>query len=153
VHARGTLGDPYSHPYPARAVVIVDDQATPQQRAALLSFARQAGGDLVANIVRIESAPVELVVPQHGTAVLRAGYAATVRTRALNDGDHLCGNEQTYYPPLTSLVHSMPAVAVTDEFRGSGLGTTWELHGKRSAFVGTFAMDQPVAQLSNRTIE
>ena len=28
VHANATLGDPYANPYPARAVLIVDDQAT-----------------------------------------------------------------------------------------------------------------------------
>src|ERR1022692_2214834 len=27
VHARATLGDPYANPYPAQAVLIVDDQA------------------------------------------------------------------------------------------------------------------------------
>src|SRR5256712_6215498 len=31
VHARATLGDPYANPYPARSVLIVDDQATVQQ--------------------------------------------------------------------------------------------------------------------------
>ena len=33
---------------------------------------------------------------------------------------------------------SMPAVALTDQYSGSGLGNTWTLHDKRSAFVGTF---------------
>jgi len=57
----------------------------------------------------------------------------------LNDTDHLCGNEETFYPPLTQLAHSMPAVALTDKYRGPGLGVDWESHGKRSAFVGTFS--------------
>src|SRR3979411_3053842 len=35
VRAKGTLGDPYENPYPAKSVLLVDDQATPQQRAAL----------------------------------------------------------------------------------------------------------------------
>src|SRR5438105_10717896 len=34
VRANGTLGDPYENPYPAHAVLIVDDQATAEQRAA-----------------------------------------------------------------------------------------------------------------------
>jgi hypothetical protein len=33
----------------------------------------------------------------------------------------------------------MPAVAMTDEYRGKDLNTSWTLHDKRSAFVGTFA--------------
>src|SRR3954447_16015325 len=36
VRARATLGDPYANPYPAQAVLIVDEQANPRQRAALV---------------------------------------------------------------------------------------------------------------------
>src|SRR6266704_409547 len=39
VHARATLGDPYANPYPAQAVLLVDDQADQQQRLALVAFA------------------------------------------------------------------------------------------------------------------
>jgi hypothetical protein len=34
--------------------------------------------------------------------------------------------------------HAIPAVAMTDSYSGGGLGRTWTLHEKRSAFVGTF---------------
>jgi hypothetical protein len=141
VHARGTLGDPYENPYPAQAVLMVDDQASPEQRAALVAFSQHMGGELLGHIERVISAPMELVVnhEQHGVARLRAGQFAVVQTRGINDKDHLCGNEVTFYPPLTGLAHSMPAVALTDSYQGPGLGVDWESHGKRSAFVGTFA--------------
>ena len=141
VRARATLGDPYADPYPAQAVLLVDDQATEPQRAALADFARHMGGELLQNVERVIAAPVALEVnPQrHGVALLRAGQFATVQTRSIGDKDHLCGNEVTFYPPLTKLAHSMPAVAVTDAYSGPGLGVSWDLHGKRSAFVGTFA--------------
>jgi len=145
VRARATLGDPYGHPFPALSVLVVDDQADALQSAALIELAHQLGGELLANVVRVESAPVELVMPLHGAATLRAGYMATVETRPLDHGDEICGNEATYYPPLTDLTHSMPVVAVTDEYLGNDLGTKWELHGKRSAFVGTFAVPEPSA--------
>jgi hypothetical protein len=32
----------------------------------------------------------------------------------------------------------MPAVALTDSFLGEGLGETWTIRDKRSAFVGSF---------------
>src|ERR1700745_1208696 len=38
VRANGTLGDPYENPYPAKSVLLVDDQASPQQQAALVHF-------------------------------------------------------------------------------------------------------------------
>lgn len=141
VHARATLGDPYANPYPAQAVLIVDDQANQQQRAALVAFARQMGGELLRHAEQVVPAPVELVAnsQHHGVAFLRAGHFATVQTRPVNDQDHLCGNEVTFYPPLTQLTHSMPAVALTDSYRGPGLDVDWESHGRRSAFVGTFA--------------
>jgi hypothetical protein len=140
VEARATLGDPYANPYPAKSLLIVDEQANAQQRTALVAFAHQMGGELLGNAQQVIPAPMELVVnhEHHGVGFLRAGRFATVQTRALNDTDHLCGNEETFYPPLTQVAHSMPAVAVTDAYRGPGLGVDWESHGKRSAFVGTF---------------
>jgi len=140
VHALATLGDPYANPYPARAVLLVDDQATPQQRVALVAFAHQMGGELLRQAQQVIPAPMELVVSsqRHGVALLRAGQFATVQTRPVNDKDHVCGNEVTFYPPLTQLTHSMPAVALTDAYRGPGLDVDWESHGRRSAFVGTF---------------
>ena len=141
VHARATLGDPYANPYPARAVLIVDEQATSEQRSALVAFAHQMAGELLLHAQEVVPAPMELLVnpEHHGTARLRAGQFATVQTRPVNNQDHLCGNEVTFYPPLTPLTHSMPAVALTDTYRGPGLDVDWESHGRRSAFVGTFA--------------
>jgi hypothetical protein len=141
VRANGTLGDPYESPYPAKAVLLVDDQANAQQRAALLSFAARMGGELLKNVEQVIPVQMELVVnaEHHGAAMLRAGQFATVQTRSIGGQDHLCGNEVTFYPPLTQLSHSMPAVALTDTYSGPGLGVAWDFHGKRSAFVGTFA--------------
>jgi hypothetical protein len=141
VRANATLGDPYENPYPAHAVLLVDEQANEQQRTALIAFAQQMGGELLRHVEKVIPVPVEMIVnhQQHGVAVLRAGQFATVQTRAINRQDHICGNEVTFYPPLTELAHSMPAVAVTDSYQGPALGVDWESHGKRSAFVGTFA--------------
>ena len=140
VRANGTLGDPYENPYPAKAVLLVDDLASAQQRMALVSFAKHMGGSLLNNVERVIPTQMELVVSaeHHGAAILRAGRFATVQTRSVGDQDHLCGNEVTFYPPLTQLSHSMPAVALTDTYRGPSLGVSWDFHGKRSAFVGTF---------------
>jgi len=140
IHARATLGDPYGNPYPAKSVILVDEQATPAQRAALVSFARRMGGPLLQDAGQVIPTTMEMIVnhQRHGVALLRAGRFATVQTRSLSDQDHICGNEVTFYPPLTQVAHSMPAVAVTDAYKGPGLDESWDLHGKRSAFVGTF---------------
>jgi hypothetical protein len=143
VKANATIGDPYASPYPAKSVMLVDEQATQAQREALVSFAEHMGGKLVSSVVRVIPTTIEMNVlrdhDHHGQAVLRAGTFAEIQTRALNEGDHSCGAEVTYYPPLTKLEHSMAAVATTDQYQGPGLGVDWDRHGKRSAFVGSFA--------------
>ncbi len=142
IKAQATLGDPYGKPYPAKSVLIVDKQASPEQRQALINFAQEMGGELLRHVVRVIDAPIDMEVAegQHSTrARLMAGNVVTVETRAIGDKDHLCGNEDTFYQPLTQTTHAMAAVAMTDEYRGKDLTVTWTLHDKRSAFVGTFA--------------
>jgi hypothetical protein len=151
VRAAATLGDPFGHPYPAHAVVLVDERATPEQREALVGFAKEMAGDLLGDVVSVTSAPIEMAVigggQEHdhhgggtgGSATLKAGDLVELRTRGLNHGDHLCGNEEVYYPPLTPVEDAVPAVTLAHAFRGAGLGMTWSSPDKRSAFVARFS--------------
>ena len=143
VKAAATLGDAYTNPYPAKAVMIVDERATAAQRSALLCFAQSMAGDLFKNVVSVEAAPITMSVSHdgghYGKTAVRAGELAGIETRSINGKDHLCGNEDVFYQPLAELTHSMPAVAETDQYDGAGLGVRWAVHGKRSAFVGSFA--------------
>jgi hypothetical protein len=142
VRTQHTLGD-VSHPVnPAIAVVIVDSKATAEQRAALVAFARSQSGGLLDNIVRVTAAPVDLVIENQnihgGSARLTAGSLAEVRTRGLTEADHLCGNEDIFYPPLAKLEHVMPAYALENSFQGEGLDERWSVRFRRSGFLGTF---------------
>jgi hypothetical protein len=143
VKANATLGDPYTNPYPAKAVLIVDERASAIQREALINFAKQMGGKLFNEGVRVEVAPIKMEIRHDGghfaKVSLHAGAIAAIETRGLTKLDHLCGNESTFYPPLTETVHAMPAVAELDQYAGDDLGVSWKLSGKRSAFVGSFA--------------
>ena len=142
IKAQATLGDPYGKPYPAKSVLMIDRQATPEQRLALINFAQEMGGELLRHVVRVIDTTVDMEISpeEHNPrARLQAGNVVTVETRAIGDKDHLCGNEDTFYKPLTQTAHAMPAVASTDEYRGKDLNISWTLHDKRSAFVGTFA--------------
>jgi hypothetical protein len=140
VRAQATLGDPYGKPYPAQAVLMVDDAANPAQRQALIALAQHEGGKLLENIARVDYVPVVLEVPKNreGHAVLRAGHLATIITRPLNHHDHICGNETNFYPPLTTVQDATSAVALTDEFQGDGLDSQWSSHGRRSAYLASF---------------
>jgi hypothetical protein len=156
VRAAATLGDPTRSPLPARSIVLVDERADAAQREALVGLAHEMGGELLSDVVAVESAPIELTIQAapaedhaghagpaamaalSGFASLKAGTEVELRTRALNHHDHLCGNEEIYYPPLTPTAGAVPAVTLAHAFRGSELGKTWSSPGKRSAFVGRF---------------
>ena len=141
VRAKATLGDPYHDPYPAQSVLIVDSRASGQQREALAGFAASMAGGLLDHVVRVETAPIQMTVEhgdQHGAAKVVAGQFARIETRSLCQGDHLCGNETVYYPPLVALARSMPAFTLDSSFSGQGLGEVWKNVDKRSAFVGSF---------------
>ena len=151
VKANATLGDPFTSPYPAKSVLIVDSRATAEQQTALKSFAQSMAGDLLKNIVKVESTPIQVEIGEgerHGYAKLTAGSLAQIETRSLHGKDHLCGNEDVYYQPLTELMHAMPAFTLNDEFTGRGLGVTWKLNGKRSSFVGNFSYPTPAPVIS-----
>jgi len=141
VKAKSTLGDVYTESNPAKSILIVDQNATPEQREALQAYAKHQGGYLFSDVVRVEYTPISLEfdgnTPHSMAATLTAGNLAKIQTRALSEGDQICHNEITWYAPLTALNHAMPAYALANKFTGKGLGTTWSSPDKRSAFVGT----------------
>ena len=146
VRSDSTLGD-YMHPdvENARAVIIIDERATPEQRIALGQFAKQMGGDLLVNVVRTDARPITFSTgDMHSRqAKMVAGELAKVETRALAETDKICHNEEVWYKPLTQLEHAMAAYTVDQSYQGKGLNTTWSYPGKRSAYVGTFSTSGP----------
>jgi hypothetical protein len=124
-----------------KALVIVDDRASGEQKKALVAFARQQAGELLRNVVAVRSARVELTVcncDEGGCAVLRAGDAR-VETRCLDHRhDKVCGNESAFFPPLTRGVKAVPALAVENTWSGTGVNETWKDAGRRGAYLGSF---------------
>jgi len=145
VKASGTLGYIHSNAYPVKSVIIVDERATPSQRLALQSFAKKMAGDLLQDVVRVDVQPIEFTMEgtvHNAKAKLTAGTLAAIETRAMQEADHLCHNEETWYPPLTKLDHSMAAYTLANKFTGPELGTTWSYPEKRSSFVGSFHFNE-----------
>jgi len=144
VKASGTLGDIFHDVYPVKSILIIDEKATPEQRLALRSFARKMGGDLLQDIVRVDYQPIALNFENNDLhsmkATLTAGTLAKIQTRGMNEGDHICRNEEVWYQPLNKTTHSMPVYALAHSFQGQGLGSTWSSPDKRSSFIGNFAV-------------
>ena len=137
VKANATLGDVFNGPLPARSVIVVDQGANPEQRAALVNMAKV----LAVTFCGMWSGFSKVSSSRPGPMVstVRAGELAALQTRCMSHGDHLCGNEDVFYPPLTKVADAMPAFTLPNSFQGHGLNTTWSIAYKRNAFIGSFA--------------
>src|SRR5438874_5587965 len=141
VRTDGTLGDVRYQPRTGRAVLIVDRMATATQREALADLARSMAGDLIKEVAEVRTAPMAVALgacAKKGCASVKAGNLVKITTRCLGGDDHLCGNEETFYPPLTDVSGAFPAYTELASFQGSGLNLTWEMVERRSAFIGSF---------------
>lgn len=139
VEAGATLGDPDADAAPTRALLLVDERASAQQRAALARLVGSLVGPLVEGDLSIAAAPIELEVGgRSGRARLEAGEVARLETRPLDPTDHRCGNEEVYYPPLGAVEGAVPAATVVAAYTGSELGRRWRVAGTKGAFVGAF---------------
>jgi hypothetical protein len=126
-------------PDPIKSVLLVDERATPEQREALIEFAKERAGRVLGSVIRIESSAIDMSVDHAGMiAKLAAGKTVKVETRMLGASDCVCTNEQIFYPPLTKVSNSAPAFTVTGSYLGRGLGAKWESPLTRSAFLATF---------------
>jgi hypothetical protein len=142
VAASDTLG--LKQTGPAKSFLIVDDKATSAQREALIRFAKKEGGDLIKNVIGVDSAPIELTVgecKEGGCASLVVGKVARIETRCVDaKHDKICGNESAFYPPLSKDVDAKTAVALEHSFQGTALKQTWNDANRRGAYVGSFAV-------------
>jgi len=143
VHANGTLGDLSYAPRQGKAVLIIDAKAGSAQQEALKDFVRSTAGSLIAEIaeVKVASLDVSIAKCKGGTCGrVKALDLLDISTRCLGGDDHLCGNEENFYPPLTKVERASAAFAEFATFSGKGLNVTWTVSGKRSAYLGTFAL-------------
>ena len=144
IKSQGTLGDVSRSPRPSKSVLIVDANADSRQREALLRFARHMANGLLDDTVRVEVSPIEVMThpsacSKNGCSLVTAEGLVEIQTRCLGGDDHVCGNEDCYYPPLTKIDDARPAFTEIGLFQGMGLGITFDDAGRRSAYLGTFA--------------
>ena len=153
VQAENTLGDVNKFPEKTRSVLIVDEAANAKQREALVHFAQKKAGAVLGETVRVDSAPVTIeACPQctnNGCTKMHAGDLVQIETRCLNGKDCVCGNEELYYPPLTSVADARPAYTTNAVFHGQGLNTQFNEANRRSAYLAVVA--ERSAELPGKT--
>jgi hypothetical protein len=154
---QGTTTFSEDAPDQARAVLIVDEKATPTQREALAAMAKELGGRRLGHVVDVKAARIGLKIEAHAATAAKPAHEAhgmphaprasfwaaglaQILTRPLDDGDHFCGNEVVAYQPLSKGVDALPAYTLGHQFKGQGLGSKWDDPNCRSSFVGRFAL-------------
>ena len=142
VRTKDTLGDiKYAQPR-GKTVLIVDARANPAQHAALAAFAKARAGKLIGKVLATRVEKITAAIgdcTKAGTcASVKAGKLVDITTRCLCNGDHVCGNEYLYYPPLTKIRNATAAFTQMFAYQGGDLGIKWTSIGQRGAFVGTF---------------
>lgn len=146
VRAKDTLGDFMLTSNPAKAVIIVDQKATPEQQLALRAFAQRAGGALLSDVVKVDIQPIEFTVKDNNVhtrvASLVAGDEAKVATRPLVETDQVCHNESAWYQPLVKVDHAMAAYTTANSYDGNSLGEKWNYPEKRGSYLGTFSYQE-----------
>lgn len=154
VKANGTLGNLNYNPRSSDAVLIVDARANSAQRQALSEMALAKSGKLISKVVKVQSAPIEAEIGtcgKQGCAKVTAGDLIEVATSCLGGKHDVCGNEETFYPPLTQVENAYPVFTDLAAFNGTGLNVTWQIAGKRSAFLAQFsAAPESVKKLASR---
>ncbi len=142
VRAKNTLGDFTLTSNPAKSVIIVDEQASPEQQLALKAFAQRMAPDLLNNVVRTDVQPIDFSVKDGNVhtrvASLKAGNLASVATRPMKETDQVCHNESVWYEPLVKVDHAMAAYTTANSYEGNALGETWNYPEKRGSFLATF---------------
>lgn len=141
----------------AKSVLIVDKQATPKQREALIAMAKELAGGRLNNVVAVRDSVVSITVEDHAEgmdsvaehtahstpkaapASFWAPGIAEISTRPLSEKDHFCGNESVAYEPLSKGVKVLPAYTKGNRYSGEELNTTWNDPNCRSSFVGHFS--------------
>ena len=122
-----------------RSMLIVNQDATADQEAALTRFVKQMAGKAADTIVSVQRKEISLSLDVSKlSASLDAGTAIKLRTRKARPDDCICSNESAYYPPLSQLTNFAPGVTLEGEVSGRALGTKWSIPDSRSSYMGMF---------------
>jgi len=126
-------------PSVVKAVVMVDERATPEQQAALVKMARSLSPDLVNNVVQLRTVPISFR-RQNADIQVSAGEATLDVTTQFSHSP-VCGAMQ-WFDPLSATTKSELGLARANAWSGNGLNTQWAQTNRKSSFVGTFSYGQ-----------
>jgi hypothetical protein len=142
VQADRTLGDLQYQPVAGKVALIIDSKANPEQEMALEEFAKSMAGGLIGELVAVETADLQVSMSacaQSSCAKIKADGLVEISTQCMSGKTHLCGNEETYYPPLSQLESAHLAYTEVASYTGDALAVNWTSRNIPSAFIGQFS--------------
>jgi hypothetical protein len=140
--AHETLGDQQARPVSAQAVLVVDERAGAEQKAALTDLAQTLGGKLISHIVEVRSAEIEVILKTSGettTATVKAGNILALSTLGITKQKTPCGNAEIWYPPLTEVVEARAGFTALAAYYGLDLNRTWEATNLAGSYIAKFS--------------
>jgi hypothetical protein len=119
------------------AILYVDASATPSQREALVGLLKEKCSDAFGTVVDVRTAPIRFAKSDTGYQLQVGGDA---RLSVAKEVDRSCCLQpmDVWYKPLAPVAGSAVGFASLNEFKGSGLPTTWSRSNQNSAFYGNF---------------
>jgi hypothetical protein len=119
-----------------RSAIFVDERATPAQRAALVSMAKQLSNGVVGTVV--ETTPTTIQFVDEGKAIRVSAKSLRLTVEKEMTHDQTCGGKQWFHP-LSTVDGADMGTTSENAFSGGALGTKWSDPNKRSSFFGTFS--------------
>lgn len=140
--SENTLGDDGvfpAQPGKIKSVILVDEQASEDQQAALVDFVKKTASHYTRDVLAVEKTPMKLEsnFDTH-EAIFEAGKTAKIETRGLGAHDCICTNETAFYQPLVDVLYASPAFSVNHAYSGKELDTTWNVSGSRGSYIAAF---------------
>src|SRR5580765_8639407 len=118
-----------------RAAIFVDERATPAQRSALISMAKQHSNGMVSTV--IETTPTTIQFADEPEAIKVSAKSLRLTVQKEMSHDPSCGAHQWFHP-FADVSDPMMGTTAENAFSGAALGTKWSDPNKRSSFFGTF---------------
>jgi hypothetical protein len=125
-----------------RAVIYVDERATPVQQQALAKLARSLSRGLISEVVAVT--PVPISFNESATSLAVAAGDARLQVRKSIEHGPACG-AMKWFTPFGVVDGANLGTTVAHGFSGRELDVRWSAPNRRSAFFGEFTFEAPHA--------
>jgi hypothetical protein len=126
-------------PSTVKAVMLVDQRATPAQQQALVSMARTLAPTLVRDVVATKTTPISFDAA--GADVRVAAGAASLDVTTQVEHSTACGAAR-WYEPLASVSDAKIGLTRSFEWSGDGIESHWKQFDRKSSYVASFTLER-----------